>query len=46
MHNVFKLKNNGLNNRDFNIEQNNRDYDFFHIRAALISGTSLCDNGW
>ena len=31
-------KNNRLNIRDFNIDQNNRDYDFFHFRAAL-SGT-------
>ena len=28
-------KNNRLNNRDFNIDENNRDYDFFHNRAAL-----------
>ena len=35
MHHVFKLKNNGLNNRDFIIDQNNGDYDFFHNRAAL-----------
>ena len=32
---VFKLKSNCLNNRDFNIDQNNRDYDFSHILAAL-----------
>jgi hypothetical protein len=32
---VFKLKNNRLNNRDINIDQNNRDYDFSHNRAAL-----------
>ena len=25
----------GENNRDFNIDQNNRDYDFFHNRATL-----------
>ena len=31
MHHVFKLKNNGLKNRDFNIFQNNPDYDFFSI---------------
>ena len=24
-----------LNNRDLNIDQNNRDYDFCHYRAAL-----------
>ncbi len=24
-----------LNNRDYNIDQNNRDYDFCHNRAAL-----------
>ena len=24
-----------INNRDFNIDQNNRDYDFGHNRAAL-----------
>ena len=34
---VFKLKNNRLNNRDINIDQNNRDYDFSHNRAALIA---------
>ena len=33
---VFKLKNNRLNNRDFNIDQNNRDYVFSHNRAALV----------
>ena len=32
----FKLKINRLNNRDFNIDKNNRDYDFFHNRAALV----------
>ncbi len=26
-----------LNNRDYNIDQKNRDYDFCHNRAALIS---------
>ena len=36
---VFKLKNNRLNNRDINIDQNNRDYDFSHNRAALIEMT-------
>ena len=35
MQHVFKLKNNRLNNREFNIDQNNRDYDFSHYRAAL-----------
>jgi len=25
-----------INNRDFNIDQNNRDYDFGHNRAALV----------
>ena len=25
-----------FNNRDLNIDRNNRDYDFFHNRAALI----------
>ncbi len=25
-----------LNNRDYNIDQNNRDYDFCHNRAALV----------
>ena len=29
-------KNNRLNNHDFNIDQNNRDYDFLHNRAALV----------
>ena len=27
MHHVFQLKNNLFNNRDFNIDQKNRDYD-------------------
>ena len=31
----FKLKNNRLNKRNFNIDQNNRDYDSVHYRAAL-----------
>ena len=35
MHHVFKLKINRLNNRDFNIDQNNRDYDFCHNQLAL-----------
>ena len=40
---VFKLKNNRLNNRDFNIDQNNRDYDFSHNQAALPSaGLHFC----
>ncbi len=26
-----------LNNRDYNIDQNNRDYDFCHNQAALVS---------
>ena len=39
MHHVFKLKSNRLNNRDFNIDQNIRDYDFFsHNQAALGGG--------
>ena len=25
-----------LNNHDFNIDQNNCDYEFFHNRAALL----------
>ena len=25
-----------MDNRDFNIDQNNSDYDFFHNRAALV----------
>jgi len=29
-----------LNNRDFNIGQNNRDYDFCHNRAALVATPS------
>ena len=37
MHHVFKLKNNPMNNCYFNIDQNNRDYDFFHNLAALDS---------
>ena len=28
-------KENRLNNRDFNSDQNNGDYDFFHDQAAL-----------
>ena len=38
MHHVFKQKKQHLNNRDFNIDQNNRDHDddrFFSNRAAL-----------
>ena len=32
-----------INNRDFNIDQNNRDYDFGHNRAALpLSDNNLC----
>lgn len=38
MHHVSKLTTNRLNNRDFDIDQNNCDYDFFHNRAALIKG--------
>ena len=34
---VGLAKNNRLNNRDFNIDQNNRDYDFSHNRAALLT---------
>ena len=30
-------RHNRVNNRDFNIDQNNRDYDFFQNRAALLS---------
>ena len=37
---VFKLKNNRLNNRDINIDQNNRDYDFSHNRPALVDTRS------
>ena len=40
MHHAFKLKNNRLNNREFNIDQNNHDYDFFHNRAA--HGHNVC----
>ena len=40
---VLKLKNNCLNNRDFNIEQNNRDYDCSHNGASLGTGRSLID---
>ena len=35
MHHVFKLKKNRLSNSDFNIDQNNRDHDFFHNLAVL-----------
>ena len=28
-------RHNRVNNHDFNIDQNNCDYDFFHNRAAL-----------
>ena len=35
---VLKLKNNRLNDRDFNIDQNNPDYDIFHNQAALAEG--------
>ena len=27
-----------INNRDYISDQNNRDYDFGHNRAALLSG--------
>ena len=37
------LKNNRLNDRDFNIDQNNRDYDFLHNRAALVC-VSVCSS--
>ena len=41
MHHLFKPKNNPLNNRDLNINQNIRDYDFsLQNRAAL--GHNLC----
>ena len=30
-----QTKNNRLNNQDFNIDQNNCDYDFFLDRAGL-----------
>ncbi len=30
-----------LNNRDYNIDQDNRDYDFCHNRAALIHTTKI-----
>ena len=33
---------NRLNNRDFNIDQNNLDYDFPHNRAALFQSGKLC----
>ena len=29
-------KKNHFYNRDFNFDPNNRDYDFFHNRAALV----------
>ena len=29
-----------MNNHDFNIDQNNRDSDFSHNRAALVDGDS------
>ena len=41
MQHVFKLKNNRLNNRDFNIDQNNRDYHLPHNRAALPEPITL-----
>ena len=41
MQHVFKLKNKRLNNRDLNIDQNNRDYDVSHNRAALCVIHSL-----
>ncbi len=31
-----------LNNRNYNIDQNNRDYDFCHNRAGLY--TLICIN--
>ena len=39
-----------INNRDYNIDQNNRDYDFGHNRAALLSNAlldrSVSFSGW
>ena len=36
-YNMFSnSKSNRLNNRVFNIDRNNRDYDFSHNRAALV----------
>ena len=35
MQHVSKVKKKRFNNRDFNFDPNNRDYDFFHNRAAL-----------
>ena len=29
-----------INNRDYNIDQNNCDYDFGHNRAALVEGAA------
>ena len=33
-----------MNDRDYNIDQNNRDYDFGHNRAALTSTFVFFDN--
>ena len=33
-----------INNRDFNIDQNNRDYYFGHNRAALVRGQAMFDH--
>ena len=30
-----------INNRDYNIDQNNRDYDFGHNRAALLNSQDV-----
>ena len=41
-YNMFSnSKNNCFNNLDYNIDQNNRDYDFSHNRAALLYFTIL-----
>ena len=33
-----------LNNRDFNIDKNNRDYHFVHNRSALVVGIESADS--
>ena len=42
----YFLTNNRLNNRDFNIDQNNQDYDFFPNGAALQPGNTRVKQGY
>ena len=42
MRRVF-AKNNRVNNRDFNIDRNNRDYDFFFRNRAALANSVLLE---